>query len=128
MRYNNYKVKNELDDEQDVQPHIQLLLVAFYSNTVGNIGIFILVNCFLTGRELRPSKPKISLQESNFNGLTRIVRQVRQQRYKYELLDRATDDILDKALVKVKMNMRENLIDAPTYYKTIEKINSLKKL
>ena len=40
----------------------------------------------------------------------------------------ATEDILDKALLKLKANLEENLIDSPTYFKTVEKINSLKKL
>lgn len=43
-------------------------------------------------------------------------------------MDRATVDILDKALLKLKANLNEKLIDAPTYFKTVEKIDALKKL
>lgn len=53
---------------------------------------------------------------------------VREDRFRYELLERSTLDILDKALVRAKANRKEGVIDGPTYYSIVDKVNSLKKL
>lgn len=53
---------------------------------------------------------------------------MREQRYKYELQERNTPDILDKILVKAKANKEQGAIDAPTYHQIADKVNSLKKL
>ena len=53
---------------------------------------------------------------------------MRRRIYLYELLERNTIDILDKALLKAAANKREGVIDAPTYYQIKDKVESLKKL
>jgi hypothetical protein len=53
---------------------------------------------------------------------------IREQRYKWELAEFETTDILDRALVRAKANKALGAIDAPTYYIIEDKINSLKKL
>ncbi len=53
---------------------------------------------------------------------------MREQRYKWEILEIETNDILDKALIKAKANKALGAIDAPTYYQIEDKIESLKKL
>ena len=55
-------------------------------------------------------------------------RRIRESRYKWEILEIETHDVLDKALVKAKANKAIGAIDAPTYYIIEDKINSLKKL
>ena len=57
-----------------------------------------------------------------------IHRAVREARYKWEILEVETTDILDKALIKAKANKRIGAIDAPTYYMIEDKIFALKKL
>ena len=61
-----------------------------------------------------------------FNQL--LFRLIRKDRFEYEMVERQTIDILDKALVKAKANRREGVIDAPTFYAIEDKIRSLKKL
>ncbi|TNV84332.1 hypothetical protein FGO68_gene4975 [Halteria grandinella] len=53
---------------------------------------------------------------------------IREQRYKWEILEFETSDVLDRALVRAKANRALGAIDAPTYYVLEDKINSLKKL
>ena len=55
-------------------------------------------------------------------------RAIREQRYKWEILEIETTDILDRALIRAKANKELGAIDAPTYHLIAEKINSLKKL
>ena len=55
-------------------------------------------------------------------------RAIREKKFRYELLERRTPDILDKALVKAKANKNEGAIDAPTYYQIEDKVKALKKL
>ena len=57
-----------------------------------------------------------------------VNRNIRQQRFKWELLEATTPDILDKALVKAIANRREGAIDAPTFHHIESKIKALKKL
>ena len=57
-----------------------------------------------------------------------VYRAVRESRYKWEVLEIETNDILDKALLKAKANKRIGAIDAPTYYLISDKISALKKL
>ena len=57
-----------------------------------------------------------------------VCRAIREKRFKYELLERRTPDILDKALIKAKANKQEGAIDAPTYYQIEDKVQALKKL
>ena len=57
-----------------------------------------------------------------------MCREVRLTRFKWELLERQTADILDKALVRAKANRQIDVIDAPTYYMIEDKILALKKL
>ena len=53
---------------------------------------------------------------------------MRQQRYKWEILEVETSDILDRALIKAKANKELGAIDAPTYHLIEDKVKSLKKL
>jgi hypothetical protein len=55
-------------------------------------------------------------------------RKIREKRFKYELMEKRTPDILDKALIKAKANKDEGAIDAPTYYMIADKVAALKKL
>lgn len=57
-----------------------------------------------------------------------VYRAIRERRYKWEILEVETHDILDRALVRAKANKELGAIDAPTYYMIEDKINSLKKL
>ena len=45
-----------------------------------------------------------------------MYRAIREEKFRYELLERKTPDVLDKALIKAKANKTEGAIDAPTYY------------
>ena len=53
---------------------------------------------------------------------------MRERRYKHEILEIETNDILDRALVKAKANKELGAIDAPTYHEIVDKVTSLKKL
>ncbi len=53
---------------------------------------------------------------------------IREQRYKWEIAEFETSDVLDRALVRAQANKALGAIDAPTYYIIEDKINSLKKL
>ncbi|CDW84511.1 UNKNOWN [Stylonychia lemnae] len=53
---------------------------------------------------------------------------IRERRYKWEILEIETNDILDRALIKAKANKDLGAIDAPTYHIIEDKISSLKKL
>ena len=55
-------------------------------------------------------------------------RALRERRYKWEILEIDTNDVLDRALIKAKANKDLGAIDAPTYHMIADKINSLKKL
>ncbi len=57
-----------------------------------------------------------------------MYRAIRERRYKYEILEIETTDVLERALVRAKANKELGAIDAPTYYMIEDKINSLKKL
>ncbi len=57
-----------------------------------------------------------------------LYRAIREQRYKWEILEIETPDILDRALVKAKANKELGAIDAPTYFLIEDKVKSLKKL
>jgi hypothetical protein len=57
-----------------------------------------------------------------------MIRAIREQRYKWEILEIETNDVLDRALVRAKANKELGAIDAPTYYLIEDKITSLKKL
>lgn len=73
----------------------------------------------------RVRKKQISIDHSI---ITLYYRQIRESRYKWEILELSTNDILDKALLKAKANKRIGAIDAPTYFRIEDKISSLKKL
>ncbi len=53
---------------------------------------------------------------------------LREARYRWEIKEIETEDILDKALIKAKANKSLGIIDAPTYHQIEDKIKSLKKL
>eukprot|EP00347_Sterkiella_histriomuscorum_P002516 403367851 len=53
---------------------------------------------------------------------------LRERRYKHEILEIETNDILDRALVKAKAHKELGAIDAPTYHEIVDKVTSLKKL
>ena len=53
---------------------------------------------------------------------------MRQLRYKWEIMELDTEDILDKALIKAKANKAMGAIDAATFHRLEDKILSLKKL
>ena len=55
-------------------------------------------------------------------------RALREQRYKWEILELETADVLDRALIRAKANKDLGAIDAPTYYQIEDKVNALKKL
>ena len=55
-------------------------------------------------------------------------RKIREQRYKWEILEIKTADVLDRALVRARANKELGAIDAPTFHLIQDKINSLKKL
>ena len=55
-------------------------------------------------------------------------RAIREKRYKWEILEIETHDILDRALVRAKANKELGAIDAPSYHMIVEKVSSLKKL
>ena len=57
-----------------------------------------------------------------------LFRAIREQRYKWEILEIETPDILDRALIRAKANKELGAIDAPTYHLITDKIDSLKKL
>ena len=57
-----------------------------------------------------------------------MFRALREQRYKWEILEIETADILDRALVRAKANKELGAIDAPTYHLIVDKVASLKKL
>ena len=57
-----------------------------------------------------------------------LYRAIREERYKWEILEIQTHDVLDKALLRAKANKALGAIDAPTYYMIEEKVNALKKL
>ena len=67
----------------------------------------------------RESKQSLKLIEN---------RAIREQRYKWEIAEIETPDILDRALVRAKANKELGAIDAPTYHLIVDKVNSLKKL
>jgi len=66
----------------------------------------------------------MSWEEVNHNSN----RAIREKRYKWEILEIETNDVLDRALVRAKANKELGAIDAPTYHMIEDKINSLKKL
>ena len=53
---------------------------------------------------------------------------MRVQRFQWELKEKETPDVLDKALVRALAKKQEGLIDAPTYHTIVDKVYSLKKL
>ena len=53
---------------------------------------------------------------------------LRKSRYDWEMKEFSTIDILDKSLIRAKANKQEGLIDAPTYYRVVQRVMSLKKL
>ena len=57
-----------------------------------------------------------------------VYRAIREQRYKWEILEIETPDVLDRALVRAKANKELGAIDAPTYFMIEDKVKSLKKL
>ena len=59
---------------------------------------------------------------------SRYYRAIREERYKWEIKEIETNDILDRALIRAKANRQLGAIDAPTYYLIEDKIKSLKKL
>jgi hypothetical protein len=68
-------------------------------------------------------------KESNYHIiLSMLFRAIREQRYKWEILEIETPDILDRALIRAKANKELGAIDAPTYHLIADKIDSLKKL
>ena len=56
------------------------------------------------------------------------LRAIREKRYKWEILEIETHDILDRALVRAKANKELGAIDAPSYHLIVEKVSALKKL
>jgi hypothetical protein len=73
-------------------------------------------------RSFKRESKEISKLLTNFN------RAIREKRYKWEILEVETNDILDRALIRAKANKELGAIDAPSYYHIEDKINSLKKL
>ena len=57
-----------------------------------------------------------------------MFRAIREKRYKWEILEIETNDILDRALIRAKANKELGAIDAPSYYLIQDKLESLKKL
>jgi len=55
-------------------------------------------------------------------------RAIREQRYKWEIMEIDTPDILDRALIRAKANKELGAIGAPAYFLIEDKIKSLKKL
>jgi len=65
---------------------------------------------------------KSSREESKFDCDIKKFRAIREKRYKWEILEVETNDILDRALIRAKANKELGAIDAPSYYHIEDKI------